>query len=190
VGQRIERPEKRRKKSKKPQGNPVLFWGLIGGGAAVVLIITVVLIISGKKGKGGGDNDPVAINKLLIGEWEPAEGKKYTLEFTGEGKVHLRGAFAPLTEFRFAKPLKVLADFGVQTGTNLITYRCVSDTQLEISANYLELLDKLSAGADKEPPPEVIAEYTPTETLTYTVTEKELTLTNEQGKSLRLRRGN
>ena len=96
-----------------------------------------------------------------------------------------------MTEFRFAKPLKVVADFGGQPGTNLdITFRCLSDTRLEIEANYLQLLDKLSEGSDKGPSREMIAEYTPTETLTYTVTEKELTLTNEQGKSLRLRRGN
>jgi hypothetical protein len=132
---------------------------------------------------------PAVTNKLLTGEWESAEGPKFVLEFTGEGKVHLSGAFAPLTEFRFAKPLKMYSDFGQQPGRNLgITYRCVSDTRLEIKANYLPLLEKLSAGATTAPKPEVIAEYTPTETLTYAVTEKELTLTNDQGKILRLRR--
>src|SRR5262249_48104447 len=59
---------------------------------------------------------PVVTNKLLTGEWESADGPKFVLEFTGEGKVHLSGAFAPLTEFRFAKPLRMYSDFGLQPG--------------------------------------------------------------------------
>jgi hypothetical protein len=208
-----ERARKSHKRSKKKKIKPVLFWGLLGGGfAAVVLcVVILILVLSGTQGsspvesadKSGADqqqpvtnqlpvtNKPPVTNKLLEGEWElAAGGKNYALEFTGEGKVHLGGDFAPLTDFRFAKPLKVLVDFGLRPGTNLdITYRCLSDTRLEIRANYLPLLEKLSAGATKAPSAEVVNEYTPTETLTYTVTEKELTLTNDQGKSLRLRRG-
>lgn len=190
------RPRKRRKKSKKPKANPALFWGLIGGGAAAVglLVVVLILVFSGKKGSAsnsGGDPQQAATNKLLTGEWESTgAGKKYTLEFTSAGKVRLSGGFLPLTEFRFAKPLKMYADFGMQPGGNLdITYRCLSDTQLEIRANYTPLLEKLSAGATKAPAPEIVEQYKPTETLTYAVTETEMILTNDRGKSVRLQRG-
>lgn len=50
------------------------------------------------------------------------------------------------------------------------------------------LLEKFGAGGTKAPPREATAEYTPTEALTCVVTEQELTLTDERGKSPRLRR--
>src|SRR5262249_37665728 len=128
-------------------------------------------------------------DKRLTGEWESVgKGPKVVLEITGEGKVHLSGNLTPLMEFRFAKPLKPFADFGLQPGRNLdITYRRVSDTRLEIRAKYTQLMERLSAGG-KNVPPEVVKEFHPIEELTYAVTEKELTLTNAQGKVLRLQR--
>jgi hypothetical protein len=130
-------------------------------------------------------------DKRLTGEWDSVgKGARPALvEFTAEGKVHLGGNLTPLMDFRFAKPLKPFADFGLQPGRNLdITYRCVGENRLEIRAKYTELMEKLSAGG-KSVPPEVVKMFHPTEAFTYAVTQTELTLTNAEGKRLRLRRG-
>jgi hypothetical protein len=179
-----ERPRKRRKKSKRRQARPILFWGLIAGGLAFVagMVVLVVILVAGQ----------AASNLLLTGEWESTEGgRKYVIEFTALGKIYPRGDFGPFTEFQFAKPLKMFADFGLQTGRGLdINYRCLSDNRLEIRADYTALLEKLSAGMEKGTPTGIPKGFTPTETLSYTVTEKELTLTDDEGKSIHLlRRG-
>lgn len=125
------------------------------------------------------------VSPLLPGLWE-TDGGKCSLEFTPDGKVYVGGNSAPLAVFQFAKPF---ADFGIHPGRQLpITYKPLSETQLEVRGDYTLLLDKLSAGGTGRPSPEVIKQYHPRETLTYTVTADELTLTNDQNKALKFRR--
>ncbi len=147
--------------------------------SAHLLLLTCLVLPLGACGAG--------TNKLLPGEWESTgAGKKCVIELTGDGKVHLSGNMAALKDFAFAKPLAVYADFGLQPGRNLdIKYRSLSDTELEIKANYTPLLEKLAGG---NVPADKVAEYNPTEKLTYAVTAKQLTLTDAKGKSIQLRR--
>jgi hypothetical protein len=132
------------------------------------------------------------VNQQVIGTWEPAEkGDKYTIEFTKDGRVWLEGErFASLGKvFRFAK---MFGDFGIQPGRNIaITYKPVNDQQMEIMADLTPLAEKLSAGGrgdSTRPPRELAKDIKPRDTIGYTVTADELTLTNEAGESIRLRR--
>jgi hypothetical protein len=150
-----------------------------------LICLALVLALHAPLAAGGPKTD-----KRLTGEWESVGkgAKPARVEFTAKGKVHLEGNLTPLMDFRFAKPLKPFADFGLQPGRNLdITYRGVGENRLEIRAKYTQLMEKLSKGGESVPP-EVVKMFHPTEAFTYAVTENELTLTNAEGKSLRLRR--
>ncbi len=179
----------RRKRAKKRKAKPALFWALIGGGAAVVVLGVVLVIVLSRKGAG-----QAAVNRHLPGIWESeGKGKKLVLELTDSGRIHPSGDLTQLVDFHFASPLKPFAGFGLQVGRNLkITYRCLDDTRMEIEADYTPLLEQLAKGGRGELPPEaaakMIEEFTPAETLTFTVTENQLTLTNADGKTLRFRR--
>jgi hypothetical protein len=130
------------------------------------------------------------VNNQLLGTWEPAEkGDQYTLEFGKDGKVGLTGErFQSLGQtFRFAK---LLGDFNIQPGKSIeITYRPLNDRQLEIMADYTAMLQKLSMGGDSTKlPRELGKDIKPRDTVTYAVAGDELTLTNEEGKVIKLRR--
>jgi hypothetical protein len=129
-------------------------------------------------------------NKLLIGKWEPTEkGDNYTLEFTSDGKVLLGGdRLAPVGKmFRFAK---LVGDFDIKPGKNVdITYKALSDHELEIQADYTALLEKLSQGGrSTQPPRELAKDIKPRDNVAYVVSADELTLTNDEGQSLKLHR--
>jgi hypothetical protein len=129
-------------------------------------------------------------NKLLIGKWKPAEeGGNYTIEFTSDGNVRLGGdRLAPLGKmFRFAK---LLGDFDIKPGKSVdITYKALNDHELEIQADYTALLEKLSQGGRSTKPPRDLAkDIKPRDKVTYAVSADELTLTNDEGESLKLRR--
>jgi hypothetical protein len=124
-------------------------------------------------------------NSALIGKWEGKSNNRTA--FAGDGQLALGGDIAPLGTI--LKSLTILTDFNIKPGKNMpITYKCVSDTQMEVEVDLSVLLEKLSAGRDGRPPPDASQKLHPEETLTFAVTGKELTLTNDQGKSIKLQR--
>jgi hypothetical protein len=133
-----------------------------------------------------GTTDP-----LLAGRWEITEkGKRCSLEFTKDGKLHVSGDTGLLREFRFMH--KVLSDFNMQPARGSITYRPVAAKELEIQGDYTALLDKLGAGGKGDVSPEKVrelrAEFRPKERVRYAVTETELALTGSEGKTIKLKR--
>jgi hypothetical protein len=119
---------------------------------------------------------------------------KALLEFTADGMVRVEGDTAAFGGN--LKTLKPLGDVNLQVGLQnqaiKITYTSTGDKAIEVAANHLWLLDKLSAGGQGQLPPEKVRElmetYQPKETLQFAVTGADLTLTNEQGKAVKFRR--
>jgi hypothetical protein len=118
---------------------------------------------------------------------------KLVVEFTKDGKVRLDGDPSILGEaFRVIKPLALFPmRFSPENKYLKINYQFTGDDVVEVSADHSWLLEKLSAGA-REISPEKAAElnreYHPRETLRVAASSKQLTLTNEQGKSFVFRR--
>jgi len=143
----------------------------------VVVIMLLPLASCGKK-----------INPALLGEWEgKSNNKTFSLTFGKDGKLALGGDIAALgTVFT---SFTILTDFGIRPGANTpITYKCLSETQMEVEADLSVLMEKLSAGGDGRPSPDAAKKLHPKETLTFAVAGKELTLTNEKGNSTKLQR--
>jgi hypothetical protein len=127
-------------------------------------------------------------NTVLIGEWEGKVGPRtVALTFAKGGELTLDGDIAALGTI--LKSFGLLTDFGIKPGKNLpITYKCVSATQLEVEGDFTALTEKLSAGGSGRPSPEMLQKLHPKDTLTFAVAGKELTLTNDQGKSIKLQK--
>jgi hypothetical protein len=127
-------------------------------------------------------------NPALAGLWEGKVKDKYiSLTFERDGHLIFGGDMMSFgTIFR---NFPLVTDFGGRPAANTFTYKCISDTQLEVEGDFTALLDKLSAGGhgDGKLSPDWKEKIHPKETLTYAVTGKELTLTNDQGKSTKLK---
>lgn len=127
-------------------------------------------------------------NPLLLGTWEFGEkSKRCSMEFTKDGKVELFGETSLLKDFQF---VKLLAEYNMQPGMNMISYRPVSEKELEIEGDYSSLMEKLAAGGEtvsREKIKEMGDMFHPKERVTYAVSEKELTLTGSQGKTITLK---
>jgi hypothetical protein len=119
---------------------------------------------------------------------------KLVVEFTKDGKIRLDGDPSTLAEkFRFIKPLTIFPmKFAPQNKYVKITYQFTGDDTVEISADHSWLMEKLAAGGRDEIPPEKVQElnreFHPRETLQVVATSKQLTLTDDQGKSVTFRR--
>jgi hypothetical protein len=123
------------------------------------------------------------------------EVPKCLLEFTKDGQVRLEGDISALGgNFRFLKPLKPLADFSMRIGPQdqslKIRYQFIAADQIEVTADYSRLMEKLSAGGTVTPEKraELEKEYKPRETLTVAASPRALTLTNDEGQSMTFRR--
>jgi hypothetical protein len=118
---------------------------------------------------------------------------KLVIEFTKDGKIRLDGDPSTLGDtLRVMKPLALFPmRFAPQNKYLKINYQFTGDDTIDVSADHSWLLERLSAGgADISPAKarELDREYRPRETLRVVATSKELKLTNEQGKSVTLRR--
>jgi hypothetical protein len=121
---------------------------------------------------------------------------KFVIEFTKDGKIRLDGDPSTLAQtetLRFLKPLAMFPmKFAPQNKYVRITYQFTGDDTVEIAADHSWLMEKLSAGGRDEISPErakeLDREFRPRETLRVTATSKQLTLTNEKGKSITFRR--
>jgi hypothetical protein len=123
----------------------------------------------------------------LIGFWESASGKTASsVEFMADGTVVFAGNALDLLDW---KVMKLLRDFNLKPAGNSMTFKVLDKEHIEIQADFLPLLEKLSAGAPPGAKPGVdVAEFRPRETLTFAVSGADLTLSSERGKSLKFRR--
>jgi hypothetical protein len=119
---------------------------------------------------------------------------KFLIEFTKDGKVRLDGDPSTMQgALKFINPLEITGmKLGPQAKAIKINYKFTAEEQVEVAADHMWLMEKLSGGATEALSPakleELRKEYQPRETLGVAVTSKELTLTNEQGKPLKFRR--
>jgi hypothetical protein len=132
-------------------------------------------------------------SKRLAAKKTAEELPKLVLEFTKDGKVRLDGDPSALGDtFRFIKPLAAFPmKFAPENKYLKIDYHFIGDDSVEVSADHSWLMEKLSAGGGPIAPEkakELLREYRPRERLAVTATSKELTLSNEQGKTVTFRR--
>ncbi len=140
--------------------------------SAILLVSTLILAHCGCS----QSSDPE--KELIIGKWEALEGqKKVTIEFTKQGKVNLGGNPSPLA-FAF-KFVRVLSDFNVKAGSVPITYQLTKDKRLEVEADLSKVVQALGGDAKNAKARESVK---------AAVSENELTITNDQGESLTLKR--
>ncbi len=117
--------------------------------------------------------------KLLVGTWECTEKPRGAgrrpgmICFNDDGTVHLETGQAQLGET--FKSLGMVAEFEIHVPDRCITYRLLDDEHLEMTVELI-LHDK---GAQ---------DYHGKETVTFAVSEKELSVTNEKGKTTKFRR--
>lgn len=141
-----------------------------------VLALSLTMASCGKK-----------TNPALLGEWENRNGSKSVyLTFEKGGELAMSGDTGSLGPL--LPSFSMITDFGMQPGKNTITYKCTSATQMEVEGDLSVLLDKLSAGGTGKASPEMLQKLHPKETLTFVVNGKDLTLTNDKGQSLKLKR--
>jgi hypothetical protein len=118
---------------------------------------------------------------------------RVVIEFTKTGAIRLDGDVSALgSNFRFIKPLaEVSARVSPETRNIKINYEIKQEHSIDVSADHLWLLEKLSGGGGAISPErarQLQAEYRPREVLDVVVDSKTLTLTNSAGQSLHFRR--
>jgi hypothetical protein len=127
---------------------------------------------------------------LILGKWEGLEGKmKTSLEFTKTGSLVIVGdpeslAFA----FKFAK---ILTDFKAKPEIMPLKYQLPEEGKLEVESDWSKLLEALDGGdptKSKDPKVREVAKRKLREVVKIAVNEKELSITNDKGKSLVLTR--
>lgn len=134
-------------------------------------------------------------NPKLLGVWRPvsdvaaASGRTPgTIEFVSGGEVHVSGDTSAFKDFEF---LKILADFGATPGLDDIQFRSLSDKEIEVVADYSELLEPLKGGGpepSRDEVQEAMKMLKPKERITFQVSDSELTLTGAAGKPMKLQR--
>ena len=146
-----------------------------------IVLAATLLVPLASCGKG-------STNPALIGKWEGKVDKKvFYLTFEKDGQMTWGGDIASMKDI--FPSFAILTDFGIHPGKNTpITYKCISDTQLEVEGDLTAMLEKLSAGGDGRPSPDWKEKLRPKDTLTFAVSGKELTLTSSLGKSTKLQR--
>lgn len=123
---------------------------------------------------------------LKLGKWEALEGKKkISLEFAKNGTLQLAGEPESLAfAFRFAK---ILAEFKAKPEIMPLKYKVVEPGKLEVESDWFKFLEALE-GSDptksKNPKVREAAKRKVLEVVKITVTEKEFTISNDDGKSL------
>jgi hypothetical protein len=127
-------------------------------------------------------------NKALLGTWEGKNNNKtFSITFEKDGSLGVGGDIASLGNVFTS--LTIMTDFGLHPGKNTpITYKCISDTQIDVEADFTALMEGLSRGGEGPPNKDAMKKLRPTETLTYAIADKELTLTNAKGKSTKLQK--
>jgi hypothetical protein len=132
--------------------------------------------------------------KRAVAKKSVDELPKFVIEFTKDGKIRFDGDPSTLGEtFRFIKPLAMFPmKFAPQNKYIKITYQFTDDDTIEVSADHTWLMERLSAGGRGEISPEkaqeLNREFHPHETLRVVASSKQLTLTDDRGKSLTFRR--
>jgi hypothetical protein len=144
--------------------------------AGLVLVFLTLASCSNQKSK-----------SQLIGFWESTDDKKAgSAEFTPDGGVILGGTAGDLLDW---KVMKMLREFNATPASNSMTFKVLDKEHVEIQGDFSALMEKLSAGGQPGSKPEVsVAEFHPRSTLTFSVSGAELTLSSENGKSMKFRR--
>jgi hypothetical protein len=134
-----------------------------------------------------GSNASAKTRKLMVGTWESTEvpkgagRRKAVIGFNEDGTVHLESGLAELGQtFR---SLGMIAEFELHVPDRKLTYRLIADDRMEFAADLSDFGRQL--GAD---PGRIAREFHKQETLTIAVSEKELSVTNDQGKTTTFRR--
>lgn len=123
---------------------------------------------------------------LIQGKWEALEGeKKISLEFTKTGTLRLTGEPESLAfAFRFAK---ILGEFKAKPEIMPLQYKVLEQGKLEVESDWFKFLEALE-GSDptksKNPKVREAAKRKVLEVIKIAVTDKELTISNDDGKSL------
>ncbi len=122
----------------------------------------------------------------LIGFWEGKDGTKaMSVEFAADGTVIFGGSADTLLDW---KVMKMLREFNIMPAQNSITFKVLDKEHVEIQGDFTPLLEKLSAGAKPGSKSEVnVADYRPRSTLTFSISGDDLTLSSENGKSLKFK---
>jgi hypothetical protein len=125
--------------------------------------------------------------RRLVGTWESKEAPKGAgrrspvISFNEDGTVYLESGMG---EFAKMFPsLKLVGDFDIHLPARCITYRLPADDRLELDVDLGDLGRKL--GAD---PVTAARDYRKKESVTIAVSDTELSITNDQGKTMKFRR--
>jgi hypothetical protein len=190
---RRERKRLRRKK-KTPSRTGLVLALVMGGALLFVFVLAAGIGIYWRFGRGAGSEKASTASsagsetrRILVGTWESTEEpkgagrRKPVIAFKDDGTIFLVSGIEQLaTTFR---SLGMAGDFGLDLPAKSITYRLSADDRLEMEVDLSHIGKQL--GAD---PATIARDYHKKETMTIAVSEKELSLTNDQGKSTKFRR--
>lgn len=194
--QDIQRParKKLRKKRKAGPGKWLIIGLSVGGGLLAIGLLAGGLVIvwpsvrpvvspegGGAPPGGGAAGDA---KQMILGNWELATGspEKPSVEFAERGQERVavfRKSFDVLPNI--TKSLKILTDFGMARDFIIFPYQFVGKDQVEFSYDLTSLARKLEGNP-------LDAKWKPRDTLRVTVSDNELLLTNDQGKTVKYQR--